>query len=67
MAKQKNTKSDSASHLQTRPAPRNPFSDHPLMRKGGVHEKSKKAKRASARRETKQLVRDWRSICISFN
>jgi hypothetical protein len=40
-------------------APRNPFADHPLMRKGGVHEKSKKTLRASIRRETKQLVRDY--------
>lgn len=67
MAKQKHRKSDTASHLHTRSAPRNPFSNHPLMRKGGVHEKTKKAQRASARRETKQLVRDWHSICISFN
>ncbi|WP_196140765.1 hypothetical protein [Aliikangiella sp. G2MR2-5] len=39
--------------------PRNPFSDHPLMRKGGVHQKSKSAERSKARRETKRLARDW--------
>jgi len=43
-------------------APRNPYANHPLMRKGGAHEPSKKAKRASVRRETKQLVRDWQSF-----
>lgn len=38
--------------------PRNPYADHPLMRKGGVHQKSKSALRAAARRELKQLTRD---------
>ena len=44
-------------------APRNPFSHHPLMRKGGVHEKTKSAQRAETRRETKKLARDW-SFCF---
>lgn len=33
---------------------RNPLHDHPLMRKGGVHEKSNKAKRKKARQEMKK-------------
>lgn len=41
--------------------PRNPFSDHPLMRKGGVHQKTKSAERSQTRRETKRLARDWSS------
>ena len=40
-------------------APRNPYANHPLMRKNAVHEKSKSAKRSKTRRETKQLARDW--------
>ncbi len=43
-------------------APRNPFAHHPLMLKGGVHEKSKSAQRAETRRETKRLARDWSSF-----
>ncbi len=43
-------------------APRNPFSNHPLMRKGGAHEKTKSAQRAQTRRETKKLARDWSLI-----
>lgn len=39
--------------------PRNPFSNHPLMRKGGAHQKSKSAERSQTRRETKRLARDW--------
>ena len=38
--------------------PRNPYANHPLMRKGGVHEKSKSALRAETRRETMRLARD---------
>ena len=45
-------------------APRNPFANHPLMRKGGeVHQKSSSAHRAAIRRETKRLSRDW-SYCL---
>ena len=39
----------------------NPYSNHPLMRKGGVHQKSKSAERFQTRRETKRLARDWSS------
>lgn len=35
---------------------RNPFHDHPLMRKGGVHEKSNKAKRKA---EKLRLKQEW--------
>lgn len=38
---------------------RNPFHDHPLMRKGGVHEKSNKAKRKC---EKQKLRYEWRSL-----
>ena len=43
-------------------APRNPFSQHPLMRRGGVHQKSNSAKRAADRRETRRQSRDWSDI-----
>ena len=36
--------------------PRNILHDHPLMHKGGVHQKSNKAVR---RREKQKLKRDW--------
>jgi len=39
--------------------PRNPYATHPLLKKGGVHEKSNKALRASTRQEAKQQARDW--------
>lgn len=39
---------------------RNPFAFHPLMRKGGVHEKSKKAARQRARHETRRLASETR-------
>ena len=61
MAKRKRHTPNAENTLRSRSAPRNPYVSHPLMRKGGVHEKPKKAQRASARRETKQLVRDWQS------
>lgn len=38
-------------------AARNPFHDHPLMRKGGVHEKDNKAKRKGDKQRLKQ---EWR-------
>ena len=38
---------------------RNPFHDHPLMRKGGVHEKPNKTKRAN---EKQKLKREWCSL-----
>lgn len=37
---------------------RNPFHDHPLMRRGGVHGKSHKATRKS---EKQKLRQEWRS------
>jgi len=61
MTKRKRSTPKMAGNVQTPSAPRNPYAAHPLMRKGGVHEKPKKAQKASARRETKQLVRDWQS------
>lgn len=39
--------------------PRNPFHDHPLMRKGGLHEKTNKAKRKG---EKQTLRKEWRSL-----
>lgn len=36
--------------------PRNLLHDHPLLRKGGVHQKSNKAKR---RKEKQKLKQDW--------
>lgn len=38
---------------------RNGHAFHPIMRKGGVHEKSKGAKRAAAKRQTDGKVREW--------
>lgn len=38
---------------------RNPFHDHPLMRKGGVHEKSNKMKRKG---EKQKLKKEWCSL-----
>jgi len=39
--------------------PRNPFHNHPLMRKGGVHEKTYKAKRKD---EKQKLKKEWCSL-----
>ena len=36
--------------------PRNPFHNHPLMRKGGAHEKTNKAKRKIV---TQKLKKEW--------
>lgn len=36
---------------------RNPFHDHPLMKKGGVHEKSDKAKRRIEKQKLKNV--EW--------
>lgn len=38
---------------------RNGHAFHPIMNKGGAHEKSKGAKRAAAKRQTNQSVREW--------
>ncbi|RLU04073.1 MAG: hypothetical protein D9N11_00985 [Ketobacter sp.] len=44
---------------------RNPFANDPLLRKGGVHEKSRKARRAADKRELRNKVmnRDDSSPC----
>ena len=44
-----------------KPKVRNPFHDHPLMQKGGVHEKSYKAKRKGEKQKLKQ---EWCSLKI---
>jgi len=62
MAKHRQKISKATNTVHNRSAPRNPYADHPLMSKGGVHEKPKKTQRSSVRRETEQLVRDWMSI-----
>lgn len=38
---------------------RNGHAFHPIMKKGGVHEKSKKAKRKVAKHEMKQKVQEY--------
>lgn len=42
--------------MKQKPKVRNTLHDHPLMTKGGVHEKSKKAKR---RTEKQKLQKEW--------
>lgn len=44
---------------KTKSERRNPFHDHPLMRKGGVHEKNNKAKRKG---EKQKLKKEWCSL-----
>ena len=39
--------------------PRNPFHNHPLLRKGRVHEKTNKAKRKG---EKQELRKEWCSL-----
>lgn len=43
--------------LQT--TPRNPLANHPLMCKGGVHEKTESAKRAAEKRKIKKQADEW--------
>lgn len=38
---------------------RNGHACHPIMRKGGVHEKSHSSKRAADKRETRRKAREW--------
>ena len=38
---------------------RNFHACHPIMGKGGVHERSKGAKRAAAKRETRRKASEW--------
>ena len=53
MPKSKYNKSSTGSAI------RNIHACHPIMRKGGVHEKSKGAKRAKAKKEVRQKVKEW--------
>lgn len=46
---------------------RNPHAMNPLMRKGGVHQKSNKAQRAAAKRETRALSRDSYQLFIKVS
>ena len=43
----------------TKKPKRNGHAFHPIMNKGGAHEKSKGAQRAAAKRQTNQKVREW--------
>jgi hypothetical protein len=44
--------------VSKRSKPRNFHACHPIMKKGGVHEKTKGSKRAEAKRLTRQKVRE---------
>ncbi|WIO75321.1 hypothetical protein QP938_05275 [Porticoccaceae bacterium LTM1] len=39
----------------------NPIAQNPLLRRGGVHEKSNSVKRQNAKRDLQQRVRAWRN------
>lgn len=39
---------------------RNPVATSPLLRKGGVHQRSKSGARANVKRETENALADWR-------
>lgn len=39
--------------------PRNPFANAPIMRKGGVHERSRSAKRARQKRQLEIELTEW--------
>lgn len=39
--------------------PRNFHACHPIMKKGGAHEKTKGAKRAAAKHETRRKACEW--------
>lgn len=45
--------------MAKRDKPRNFHACHPIMRKGGVHEKTKGAKRAAVKRETRRKASEW--------
>ena len=45
--------------MAKRQKPRNFHACHPIMKKGGVHEKSKGALRAAAKRETRRKTGEW--------
>jgi hypothetical protein len=63
-SKKRHSKNKLLSSLNARP--RNPYVNHPLMQKGGAHQKSKSACRAATRRELKCMTRDWSSYFFSF-
>lgn len=42
---------------------RNPLHDHPLMKRGGVHEKTKKAQRQQDKHQLKKL---WRYLKVNM-
>jgi len=54
--------------MSKRQKPRNFHACHAIMKKGGVHEKSRGAKRAAAKHTTRQQVREWfgRSSCFAL-
>ena len=58
--RKKNKATSPNSVTMAQEAPRNPFSNHPLMRKGGVHRKSKSAERSQSRRETRESTAVYR-------
>ncbi len=43
---------------------RNPLHNHPLMQRGGVHEKTKKAQRQQDKQQLKKL---WRYLNVSID
>ena len=43
----------------TLPRRGNPVAQSPLMRKGGVHQKSKSSLRKEAQRKTRKAVNEW--------
>ncbi|MDH5355007.1 MAG: hypothetical protein OEY09_11240 [Gammaproteobacteria bacterium] len=43
---------------------RNPLHDHPLMKRGGVHEKTKKAQRQQDKQQLKKL---WRYLRVEID
>jgi hypothetical protein len=45
---------------KTSTKPRNPAARSPLMKKGGVHEKTKTSKRRSSKESVKGDLEDWR-------
>ena len=45
--------------MAKRNKPRNLHACHPIMRKGGVHEKSKSAKRTAVKQETRRKASEW--------
>ncbi len=46
--------------MPTKPSIRNPVARSPLLRKGGVHEKSATAKRQGGKQHLQQSLDDWR-------